>query len=314
MAQPCPRSVPYLAAPEPEPARTPAASGSEGPWTIFGKRRTFCRKPSGPRLSLAASWHLVCGRGGSLGGLPAQDGVRYRIMILGASDGKRTASGTCRRRGRQSSRGRLARKVAHLRTRRPETEVVAGADGALDNRTLPKQLVPDAEVLDFRHACEPVREVAEPAQASGGYENDHGILRYDSKGAGKLTRRALLAGSGCRPGSDGKRSGTCLVPEASPSHALPRPEGPGIPIGSGGVESLDRARVTRRTKPSGMRWRIAGDQAVPQFRARVQSDRVAPAWRTLTATLDPPAVFDLDPHAPLPLVAGPRRKGLEPQL
>ena len=53
-------------------------------------------------------------------------------------------------------------------------------------------------------------------------------------------------------------------------HAL---KAEGVAIGSGVVEAANKTLVTQRMKRSGMRWRIAGGQAVLTFRALIKSAR-----------------------------------------
>ena len=43
-----------------------------------------------------------------------------------------------------------------------------------------------------------------------------------------------------------------------------------LPIGSGVVEAANKTLVACRMKGSGMRWSIAGGQAVATFRARIK--------------------------------------------
>ncbi len=63
----------------------------------------------------------------------------------------------------------------------------------------------------------------------------------------------------------------------------------GITIGSGVVEAANKTLVTRRMKRSGMRWRIAGGQAVLTVRALIKSGRFDRAWETLMGKADTPA-------------------------
>ena len=58
-------------------------------------------------------------------------------------------------------------------------------------------------------------------------------------------------------------------------HAL---KAEGVAIGSGVVEAANKTLVTQRMKRSGMRWRIAGGQAVLTFRALIKSARFDRAW------------------------------------
>jgi hypothetical protein len=57
-----------------------------------------------------------------------------------------------------------------------------------------------------------------------------------------------------------------------------------LPIGSGVVEAACKTVVSQRLKRSGMRWRVAGGQAILTFRALCQSDRFERAWPLLVKT------------------------------
>ena len=57
-----------------------------------------------------------------------------------------------------------------------------------------------------------------------------------------------------------------------------------LPIGSGVVEAAWKTLVSQRLKRSGMRWRMAGGQAILTFRALCQSERFERAWPLLVET------------------------------
>ncbi|MCY4543326.1 MAG: hypothetical protein OXB95_13195 [Rhodobacteraceae bacterium] len=54
-----------------------------------------------------------------------------------------------------------------------------------------------------------------------------------------------------------------------------------LAIGSGVVEAANKTLVTKRMKCSGMRWGMAGGQAVLTFRALEKSGRFDAAWDLL---------------------------------
>jgi len=57
-----------------------------------------------------------------------------------------------------------------------------------------------------------------------------------------------------------------------------------LPIGSGVVEAACKTVVSQRLKRSGMRWRVAGGQAMLTFRSLCQSERFEQAWPLLAGT------------------------------
>ena len=73
----------------------------------------------------------------------------------------------------------------------------------------------------------------------------------------------------------------------------------GIAIGSGVVEAANKTLVTQRMR-SGMRWRIAGGQAVLTFRALIKSARFDRAWKAIIGATDTPANDNINPCASLP--------------
>ena len=94
-----------------------------------------------------------------------------------------------------------------------------------------------------------------------------------------------------------------LLPQAPPAHALPRPEGRGrrhrLRRGRGANKTL----VTQRMKRSGMRWRIAGGQAVLTFRALIKSARFDRAWKAIIGATDTPANDNINPCAVIAIAA-----------
>ena len=75
----------------------------------------------------------------------------------------------------------------------------------------------------------------------------------------------------------------------------------GLPIGSGVVEAACKTLVSSRLKRSGMRWEIAGGQAILTLRSVIQSERWQGAWSLLrnafrqpvqVVTTDGPKVLD----------------------
>ncbi len=130
--------------------------------------------------------------------------------------------------GKLTLKAQLASEVAHIRRARPEIGIVAIADGAADNWTFLETLSPETEVIDFWHACEHLQTASDHAVAPGWFEKCREIhpsrspwRRQGDPGAAPPSRCRRCAG----PGRD--RAGTRLLPQASPSHALPRPEGRG---------------------------------------------------------------------------------------
>ena len=201
--------------------------------------------------------------------------------------------------GKLTLKAQLASEVAHIRRARPEIGIVAIADGAADNWTFLETLSPETEVIGLL-AClrtsanrvrpcrgaRLVREVPRDPPSRSPWR------RQGDPGAAPPSRCRRCAG----PGRD--RAGTRLLPQASPLHALPRPEGRGhrhrLRRGRG---AANKTLVTQRMKRSGMRWRIVGGQAVLTFRALIKSGRFERAWKALISATDTPANDNISPRA-----------------
>ena len=126
--------------------------------------------------------------------------------------------------GKVTLKAQLASEVAHIRQLRPDVRIVAIADAAADNWTFLETLSPETEVIDFWHACEHLRTASDHAVASDWFERYREVLRHDPCGVDKVIRalRGHLRDSG-EAGSGRDRTGTRLLPQAPPAHALPRP-------------------------------------------------------------------------------------------
>ena len=130
--------------------------------------------------------------------------------------------------GKLTLKAQLASEVAHIRRARPEIGIVAIADGAADNWTFLETLSPETEVIDFWHACEHLQTASDHAVAPGWFEKYREILRHDPRGVAKVIRALRhLRDAAAAPDRAETERELAFCPQASPSHALPRPEGRG---------------------------------------------------------------------------------------
>ena len=60
----------------------------------------------------------------------------------------------------------------------------------------------------------------------------------------------------------------------------------GLPIGSGHVEAVNKTHVEERMKRSGMRWSMAGDQAILGTRSLIRSGRFDRSWEYIVKELN----------------------------
>ena len=200
--------------------------------------------------------------------------------------------------GKLTLKAQLASEVAHIRRARPEIGIVAVADGAADNWTFLETLSPETEVIDFWHACEHLQTASDHAVALGWFEKYREILRHDPRGVAKVIRalRHLRDAAATPDRAEIERELAFFRKHRHRMryHALKEE---GIAIGSGVVEAANKTLVTQRMKRSGMRWRIAGGQAVLTFRALIKSGRFERAWKAIIAATGTPANDNISPRA-----------------
>lgn len=184
----------------------------------------------------------------------------------------------------------LTAEVVGALSQRPDLAVVKVADGAPDHwRYLAETLPCGVEVLDFYHAAE-YRSAALGAAYGEGtptYQERLETLRTTLRDApqgvdivirtlGRLRRRYPRR----------KAIQKALAYFRRQRHRMPYADlrARHVPIGSGVVEAACKTLVSQRLKRSGMRWRMAGGQAILTFRALCQSARFERAWSLLGET------------------------------
>ena len=117
------------------------------------------------------------------------------------------------------------------------------------------------------------------------FEKHREILRHDPRGIAKVIRALrYLRDRAQRNRAEIKRELAFFRKHRQRMryHALKEQ---GSAIGSGVVEAANKVLVTQRMKRSGMRWRIAGGQAVLTVRALIKSGHFDRAWDAIIATL-----------------------------
>ncbi len=187
-------------------------------------------------------------------------------------------------------KAQLASEVAHIRQARPDIAIVAVADGAPDNWTFLESLSPEA--VDFWHACEHLRTASDHAVDPRWFETCRHTLRHDPHGSAKVIRALRYL----RDKAGSNRTARTAIERELAFFRKHRKRmryrnlsDRGITIGSGVVEAANKTLVAQRMKRSGMRWRIAGAQAVLTVRALIKSGRFDRAWAGLMSDADTPA-------------------------
>ena len=158
-------------------------------------------------------------------------------------------------------------------------------------------LSPETEVIDFWHAC--VRSI----RPCGGLR----LVRQVPRGAVRTPAVQIRALRHLRDSAKPDRAEIERElaffrkhRQRMRYHAL---KAEGVAIGSGVVEAANKTLVTQRMKRSGMRWRIAGGQAVLTFRALIKSARFDRAWKAIIGATDTPANDNINPCAVIAIAA-----------
>ncbi len=190
--------------------------------------------------------------------------------------------------GKPALKTQLSSEVAHIRQTRPDIAITAVADGAPDNWTFLESLSPEAETVDFWHACEHLRAASDHAVDPRWFETYRHVLSHDPQGVVIRALRYL------RDKAGRNRAARAAIERELAFFRKHRKRmryrdlsDRRFAIGSG--VAANKILVTQRMKRSGMRWRIHGGQAVLTVRALIKSGRFDRAWDTLMDDHDTPA-------------------------
>ena len=143
--------------------------------------------------------------------------------------------------------------------------------------------------------CEHLRTASDHAVASDWFERYREVLRHDPCGVDKVIRALRHLRDSAKPDRAEIERELAFFRKHRQRmryHAL---KAEGVAIGSGVVEAANKTLVTQRMKRSGMRWRIAGGQAVLTFRALIKSARFDRAWKAIIGATDTPANDNINP-------------------
>jgi hypothetical protein len=191
---------------------------------------------------------------------------------------------------KRTLKAQLTAEVMGALVRRPDLRVVKLADGAPDNWSYLSEVLPlGEEVLDFYHAVEHLNSALGAAYGEGSapYRDRAETLRQVLRDAPAGVDKVL--GALCRlrtryPRRQAIHAAVAYFREHRHRMGYAHLRAQNLPIGSGVVEAACKTVVSQRLKRSGMRWRVAGGQAILTFRALCQSDRFERAWPLLVKT------------------------------
>ena len=185
----------------------------------------------------------------------------------------------------------LTAEVHEVLRKHPTLRVVKVADGARDNWTYlsSKALPAGEEVIDFFHATEHLHGALADVYGDGTHETRFRFeklketLRDDANGVGKIIRALKhLVAKHPRRGRPTTELEYFRKNRQRMKYAKLKAEG--LAIGSGVVEATCKTLVTQRLKQSGMRWSVAGAQAILTPRGWDQSERFDEAWALVAGT------------------------------
>lgn len=181
----------------------------------------------------------------------------------------------------------LANELKTVLEQRPALQLVKLADGAKDNwRYLSESLPAGAEVVDFYHAAEHLKDAFDAAygentpRARARFETYRHVLLEEPEGVEKVIR-ALVYLRSCHPARKTLRLAIGYFRRHRARMRYAVLQKAGLPLGSGVVEAACKTLVTQRMKRSGMRWREAGGQAILTLRGLLQSGRFEQGWQQL---------------------------------
>jgi len=204
---------------------------------------------------------------------------------------------------KRTLKSQLTAEVMGALVRRPDLRVVKVADGAPDNWSYLRDVVPlGEEVLDYSHAVEHLQSALGAAYGEGSTtyteraETLRRVLRDEPEGVDKVL------GALCRlrtrsPRRQALHAAVAYFREHRHRMCYASLRAQNLPIGSGVVEAACKTVVSQRLKRSGMRWRVAGGQAILTFRALCQSERFERAWPLLVGT------YQREVHLPQKVIA-----------
>lgn len=171
----------------------------------------------------------------------------------------------------------------------PAIKVVKVADGARDNWTYLEGLPCDGDsVVDFYHAAQHLKAALDAAYGTNSSKGEaqfkklRHVLRHEKNGV-EIVVRALLYLHKKHPRSKKIKKELKYFRRNRRRMQYAAVKASKRPIGSGIVEAACKTLVTERMKRSGMRWRMAGGQAILSFRALAQSKRFDRAWKMLAS-------------------------------
>ena len=184
--------------------------------------------------------------------------------------------------------------MAHYLELQPDLELVFIADGASDNWAWCEEAFPSAlQLVDYWHVLVHMKNALDAAYGEGSkhaekhFRRLRKILKQENGFQRVLCALRHLASR--FPGRKTIRDVLRYFRTHAGRMAYADAKRRGAPIGSGSVESSNKAIFKMRMKGPGMRWAESGTgQPIITFRALWKSERFALAWKAIANALAPP--------------------------
>ena len=239
-------------------------------------------------------------------------------VTLYAAAGKRLAtvrSGRMPEEKKATWCAQLEAECQSLLALRPDLKGVKWADGAEENGRFLDQLalgldaaaqaqVEQVSITDFSHGADPVQQACEVMWGAGSVDSPAECARLrtlrkeEAQGVDKIIGRLRYRVSR-RRGRQREQREKALTSFRNQRERMRYAayRQAHLPIGSGVVEAACKTLGASRLKRSGMRWGIAGGQAVLTLRSVMQSDRWERAWFLLRNDFRKPVTV-VEAHGP----------------
>ena len=175
----------------------------------------------------------------------------------------------------------LSDEFEAIMRKRPDLTSVGAADGARDNWSFLSGLEVTEEIVDFYHATTYLSDASEHAASKDSwYGKWRSILLEEDNGVDRVI--GAIRGLYNRARDEGSREELRVIcnyfNERRGRMQYADLKRRGLPIGSGHVEAANKTHVEERMKRSGMRWSMAGGQAILGIRSLVRSGRFDRSW------------------------------------
>ncbi len=182
----------------------------------------------------------------------------------------------------------LSDEFEAIMKKRPDLISVGAADGAKDNWTFLSGQEVNEEIVDFYHATMYLSEASAHASSKEvWYGKWRSILLEEDNGVDRVL--GAIRGLRNRAQDDASREELSGIynyfNERRGRMQYADLKRRGLPIGSGHVEAANKTHVAARMKRSGMRWSMAGGQAILGIRSLIKSGRFDKSWEYIVEEL-----------------------------